>query len=34
MLFLSISDESSFFKTQGTRLSEIVAPNKGLKKAL
>ena len=30
MLFLSISDENIFFKTQGTRLSVIVAPNKSL----
>ena len=30
MSFLSISDENIFFKTQDTRLSAIVAPNKGL----
>ena len=28
MSFLSISDENVFFKTQGTRLSAIVAHNK------
>ena len=30
MLFLSISDENIVFKTQGTRLKAIAAPNKGL----
>ena len=34
MSFLSISDENIFFKTQGTRLSAIVAPNKGEDKDL
>ena len=29
MLFLTISNENIFFKTQGTRLGAIVAPNKG-----
>ena len=30
MSFLTISNENNFFKTQGTRLGAIVAPNKGL----
>ena len=30
MSFLSTSDENIFFKSQGTRLEAIVAPNKGL----
>ena len=31
-VILSLSDENIFFKTQGTRLSAAVAPNKRLKK--
>ena len=34
MSFLPISNENIFFKTQGTRLGAIVAPNKGLEQAL
>ena len=30
MSFLTISNENFFFKTQGTRLGAIVAPNRGL----
>ena len=30
MSFLTISNEIFFFKTQGTKLGAIVAPNKGL----
>ena len=29
MLFLTISNENIFFKTQGTRLGAIVAPSEG-----
>ena len=34
MSFSFISDENIFFKTQGTRLSAIVAPNKDLEQTL
>ena len=34
MSFLTISNENFFFKTQGTRLGAIVAPNRGLEWAL
>ena len=34
MPFLTISKKNIFFKTQGTRLGEIVAPNKCLEQAL
>ena len=34
MPFLTISNESTFLKTQGSRLGAIVAPNKGLEQAL
>ena len=34
MSFLTISNENVLFKTQGTRLGAIIAPNKGLEKVL
>ena len=34
MSFLTIFNENIFLKIQGTRLSAIVAPNKGLEQAL
>ena len=34
MSILSISNENIFFKYQDTRLSAVVAPNKGLEKTL